>query len=82
MGLKVCLFESIVERHTALRRQPEGTTYLVEGGLGALEGHIPQEQVIVVFEPDACTEVVVVLHVWHRKDRVNQADRRNRKTYL
>ena len=55
VGQKVCLLESIVKQHDNTLRQPEETTYLVEGGLGALEGHIPQEQVIVVFEPDACT---------------------------
>lgn len=67
VGQKVRLFVSIVEQHNNTLRQPEETTYLVEGGLGALEGHIPQEQVIVVFEPDACTEVVVVLHVWSQE---------------
>ena len=61
-GLKVC-FLNRLWTSCKLCRQQEETTYLIEGRLGALEGHIPQEQVIVVFEPNACAKVVIVLHV-------------------
>ena len=39
-------------------------TYLVKGRLWALECHIPEKQIIVVLETDACAKLIVVLDVW------------------
>ena len=45
--------------------------YLVESRFGTLEGHIPKEEIIVIFEANRGTEVVVVRCVYrNRKDRV------------